>query len=97
MSDTPPPPDVVNALDRMLDCHVQSQAFLPMWVVYRPTTREYPGLYVVRLHLSLPQTRSTEFVLTDTTLEGLHRRMPPWLVGIGRYETDVPEILEVWL
>lgn len=37
--------------------HNRLQARLPMWVVYRPITREYPGLWVARMHITLPQTR----------------------------------------
>ncbi len=68
-----------------------------MWVIYRPTTRDYPGRWVARMHLTLPEARITRFVMTHDTLAGLRDLLPPGLVNIGRRREDVPVIEEVWL
>lgn len=68
-----------------------------MWVVYRPITREYPGLWVARMHITLPQPRPTRFVMTHDTLNQLRRNLPPGLTHFDRQPGDVVEIEEVWL
>ena len=70
---------------------------LPMWVVYTPTTRQYPGLWVARMHVSLPDTKPTRFVISHDTLEELRSILPKGLVCIGRMANDTPEIVEVWM
>lgn len=70
---------------------------LPMWVVYNPTTREYPGVWVARMHISLPGPRPTRFVMTHDDLDGLRALLPPWLTRLARTANDAPEIVEVWL
>lgn len=70
---------------------------LPMWVVYRPITREYPGRWVARMHVTRPECRPTRFVLAHDTLDDLRDMLPPGLVNLGRRMGDVPEIAEVWL
>ena len=70
---------------------------LPMWVVYRPVTREYPGRWVARMHVTLPEQKPSRFVLTHDTLKELRLLLPPDLVMQPRHPADVPEIEEVWL
>lgn len=70
---------------------------LPMWVVYDTTTREYPGKWVARMHISLPEPRVSRFVIVHDSLEELRDALPEWLVCIGRKPGDVLEIVEVWL
>lgn len=77
--------------------HHRLQARLPMWVVYRPITREYPGLWVARMHVTLPQPRPTRFVMTHDTLHQLRTILPPGLTMLDRDPNDVVEIEEVWL
>jgi hypothetical protein len=77
--------------------HWRLRARLPMWVVYRPITREYPGAWVARMHVTLPESRPTRFVLTHDTLSELHDILPPGLVRMARDPNDLPEIEEVWL
>lgn len=62
-----------------------------------PITREYPGLWVARMHLTLPKSRPTRCVMTHNTLDALRDLLPPGLTNIGRQPADVPEIEEVWL
>ena len=73
------------------------QKRLPVWVLYRPTTREYPGRWVARMHVTLPAARPTRFVLAHDTLADLRTMLPGGLVNLGRQPGDVPEIVEVWI
>lgn len=77
--------------------HYRLQARLPMWVIYRPVTREYPGKWVTRMHVTLPQSRPTRFVMTHDTLEELREQLPPGLTRLDRQRGDLPEIEELWL
>lgn len=69
---------------------------LPMWVIYRPPTREYYGLWVARMHVTLPEPKPTRFVATHDTLADLREMLPPGLVCLSRDIHDAPEIEEVW-
>lgn len=77
--------------------HYRLRRRLPMWVVYQPTTVEYPGVWVSRMHISLPDPRPTRFVMTHDTLEELRGILPPGLTRINRNQSDPQEIVEVWL
>jgi hypothetical protein len=77
--------------------HYRLRARLPLWVVYRPTTREYPGMWVARMHVTRPATKPTRFVMAHDTLEGLRSVLPPGLVNFGRDPRDAPEIVEAWM
>lgn len=68
-----------------------------MWVVYRPVTAEYPGIWVARMHVTLPASRPSRFVITHNTLPQLRELLPPGLVHLSRQPEDLPEIEEVWL
>jgi hypothetical protein len=71
---------------------------LPMWVVYRPGTREYPHHWVARMHVALPAPKPTRFIMAHAALPGLHDMLVQ--LGLIRFERtpgDVPEIVEVWL
>ena len=72
---------------------------LPMWVVYRPVTREYPGVWVARMHVTLCRKHAlrTRFVMTHDSLDELRSLLPPALTWMERNPQDVPEIEEVWL
>lgn len=77
--------------------HWRLRERLPMWVVYRPITREYPGVWVARMHVTRPETKPTRFVMTHDTLCQLRTLLPPGTVNLGRQLGDVPEIEEVWV
>jgi hypothetical protein len=70
---------------------------LPIWVVYRPTTSDFKGRWVARMHLPFPEPEATDTVLVGETLEGVRSQLPRGLVCIGRQPEDAPEIEEVWL
>ena len=91
------PPVRVPRADYMARLHWRLRARLPMWVVYRPVTREYPGRWVARMHVTLPETRPTRFVMTHDSLDELRSLLPPDLARMQRNPLDVPEIEEVWL
>jgi hypothetical protein len=90
-------PVVLVPLEHFAKLHVRLQARLPLWVIYRPTTREYPGAWVARMHVTLPQAKPTRFVMTHQTVEELRQLLPPGLTCLGRYPEDPPEIEEVWI
>jgi hypothetical protein len=68
-----------------------------MWTIYRPTTRDYPGRWIARLHLSLPTPEPTQYVILADTLEALRARLPLDLTRLARNPEDDPVIEEVWL
>jgi hypothetical protein len=80
----------------MARIHWRLRARLPVWVVYRPMTREYPGQWVARLWVTLPQEKPSRFVITHDTLEAL-REIIPADVLLMRSPEDPPEIEETWL
>ncbi|HXI76436.1 MAG TPA: hypothetical protein VNH21_04835 [Steroidobacteraceae bacterium] len=77
--------------------HGRLRARMPMWVIYRPTTREYPGLWVARMHVTLPYAKPTRFVMTHNTLAELREMLPPGSECLARDRCDAPEIEEIWL
>lgn len=77
--------------------HYRLRDRLPMWVVYNTTTREYPGKWVARMHLSFPKAGPTRFVIVGDTLEDVRYALPDGVVCIGRKKGDAQEIVEVWL
>jgi len=70
---------------------------LPLWVIYGPTTKEYPGSWVARMHVSLPEEKATRFVMTHDSLEELRTLIPSGLVRLGRDPSDPAEIVEMWI
>lgn len=69
---------------------------MPMWTVYRPVTREYPGKWTARMWVVIPEVKPTRFVMTHDTLEELREMLPHGMACILRSETDPPEIEETW-
>jgi hypothetical protein len=96
-----PRPDGVPAVvvpdGRMARLHHRLRHRLPMWVIYWPITREYPGSWVARMHVTLPEPKPTRFVVTHDSLPELRSILPPGLVCMGRHVDDMPEIQEIWL
>ena len=87
----------VPSADYMTKLHWRLRARLPMWVIYRPGAREYPQHWAARMHITLPETRPTRFVITHDSLEELRSLLPPGLTLMQRDPLDVPQIEEVWL
>lgn len=77
--------------------HDKLRARLPMWAIYNQTTREYPGLWVARMHVILPESKPTRFVMTHDSLEEIRGILPPGLTRLARNSLDVPEIVETWI
>jgi len=84
-------------LERLHRLTARLQARLPTWVVYNQTTREYPGSWVARMYVVLPEPRSTRFVITHDTLDELRCLLPSGLMRLSRQPTDPPEIVEIWI
>jgi len=70
---------------------------LPMWVVCNPTTTDYPGQWVARMHLTLPEPRPTDLIIVGESLGNVRAQLPEGLTNIGRQPSDDPVIAEVWL
>lgn len=70
---------------------------IPMWIIYRPIVREYPGLWVARMFVTLPEIKPTRFVMTHPSLFGLRDLLPLFTNYLPRDPGDVPEIEEVWV
>ena len=77
--------------------HWRLRSRLPIWVVYRPVTRDYPGVWVARMHVALPEPKPTRFVMTHDTLAELRGILPSGTVRMARSQDDLPEIEEVWI
>ena len=70
---------------------------LKMWVVTR-NTKDFPGLYVVRVHEIGPgTTKPTDQYHAATTLEEIHKFIPADKVRIDRHPQDDPVIVESWV
>lgn len=88
---------VVPDVAYMHKLYYRLQSRLPMWVVYRPIVKEYPGIWVTRMHLSLPEHRTTRFVMTHDSLDGIRSLMPQTCTMLKRHPSDPIEIEEIWL
>ena len=66
---------------------------LAIWTIY-DNPLDYPGLFVAR---KFNYDQPTDEILTDTTLDGLRRKLPDNLTCIKRYNSDDPKIVECWL
>lgn len=88
---------VVPRNDYFARLHWRLRSRLPNWCIYRPVTREYPGVWVARMHVTLPQPKPTRFVMTHDTLDELRTMLPPGLSRLTRDPNDPPEIEEVWI
>lgn len=102
MADRDPPDlnDPAVGVETVADAHRRQWQFrdsLPMWVVYRPITTEYPGKWVARMWLTLPQNRPTRIVFTGDSLHAVRSLLPHGLILLARNPEDVPEIEETWL
>jgi hypothetical protein len=93
----PPPPIIIRSPHYFVRLTHRLRNRVPMWVVYRPITVEYPGLWVARMHVTLPEPRPTRFVMTHDTLGQLRQMLPCFTARLARNPDDVPEIEEVWL
>ena len=77
--------------------HYRLRHRLPMWVISRPGTREYPYHWSARMHVALPDPRPSRFVMTHDTRQGLRDMLPPNLTFMRRSNDDAPKIEEIWL
>ena len=82
---------------RFARLHERLKERVPLWVVYRPITRQYPGKWCARMHVCLPFHRSTRFVVLHDTLAELVDLLPPGLERLDRNAADPPEIEETWI
>lgn len=77
--------------------HHLNQESLPMWVIYRPTTQDYPGQWVARFNLTLPKDFPSANIVLAPTLDELRDLLPPGLYCLERMHDDDPVIEEVWM
>ncbi|HRJ61473.1 MAG TPA: hypothetical protein PKZ99_09895 [Azospirillaceae bacterium] len=75
----------------------ESRGRMPLWVVHNKNTMDYPGLFVARLWVTLPQAKPTRRVMTHPDLDGLRDMLPPGLACIARSPADDPVIIETWI
>ncbi len=100
------PGDVAHAYCAFCGRHVQEvlarrfyelRDHLPMFVIYAKTTRDFPGRYVARMHLSRPEPVPTKFFIAHDDLDALRRLMPACSTCFTRVAADDPTILETWM
>jgi hypothetical protein len=70
---------------------------LPMWVIYRPTTLDFPGKWLARMFLTIPSSGPTDHLIVGASLEEIRARLPHGLTNLGRMLGDDPVIEEVWV
>lgn len=80
-----------------IEMHYKQLEYLPMWTICRPTTKDFPGHWTARMHLSLPNPKATDLLIVGETLDEVRRQLPPGLTSIGRQLNDDPVIEEVWI
>lgn len=71
------------------------QGSLPIFTVYRPTTADYPGRWVVRFE-AVPGGKSNTVFLANS-LEAARAVIPAGQHRMPRADTDDPVIEEVWI
>jgi hypothetical protein len=77
--------------------HYRLRMRLPIWVIYKPTTSDYYGKWVARMHVALPEAKPTRFVMTHNSLEELRNLLPVGLEKMERSRLDDIVIQEVWI
>jgi hypothetical protein len=77
--------------------HSDNEQRLPMWVVYRPITKDHPGKWLARMHLTLPEHEITDHLIFGETLAEVRAKLPFGLSNIGRMLEDDLVIEEVWV
>lgn len=68
------------------------QAALPMLVICRPTKADYPGLWIARLHITLPAHAATPYVMLAESQPALWDMVPEGLAFLARAQSDDPVI-----
>lgn len=66
-------------------------------MAYNDNTGDYPGLYVVRMHYTLPSPKPTAIAFSHLDLAKVRGMLPPAPTRLNRQEGDDPVILETWL
>jgi len=73
---------------------------MPIWTIYRPTTREFTGSWVARMTdvyvKPSRRLRRGTFHVADT-LEAIRAKLPRGLHRLTRKPQDDPVIEEVWI
>ena len=78
------------------DLHWSLRERLPMWVV-TGSPSDYPGQWVARLYLTLPEAGPTNCAIIGDSLDAVRAALPLGLTRLPRYQDDDPVIVEVWL
>lgn len=80
-----------------VEIHFFYQKWLPMWTIYRPTTKDYPGKWLARMFVTIPKSQPTDILIVGDSLEEVRAKLPPGLFKLARHENDDPVIEEVWM
>lgn len=80
-----------------VEMHYKLRENLPIWAICRPTTKDFPGQWTDRMHLSLPEPKPTDLLIVGETLEEVRQQLPPGLAKITRQVDDDPVIEESWI
>jgi hypothetical protein len=70
------------------------------WVVYE-NPKDYPGHFVVRMHVVLPdgsmRAEAVPRAVEKSLYEARMKSVPGWAVRIDRESSDDPVIVETWI
>ena len=89
--------DALGPKSQYIDAYFMYRDHLPMWVVYRPVTSDFPGKWLARMFLSLPKVTKTNCLIFGECLEDVRAQLPPGVFNLGRMQNDDEVIEEVWM
>ena len=82
---------------KVLFIHRRYQENLPMWTIFNKQNRHFPGLFVCRLFLTLPQSMETEILVRAVDLKEIRDLFCVDLICLPRHTEDEPDIIETWI
>lgn len=93
--------DYVKAVERirsqLADLQREHEQSLPLWVVFGPGTSDHPGMFLIRLWLTLPKPVMTNCLIRANSLKEIRELLPDGLTRLPRAENDDPNIIETWI
>jgi hypothetical protein len=93
--------DYVLAVERIRErmCVIQNEyrERLPLWMVFGPNTRDHPGMFLVRLWLTLPEPAMTNILARANSLAEIRDLLPDTLTCLPRDPSDDHNIIESWI
>jgi len=91
---------VENIRETLTEIHCAHQESLPTWVIYGPGTSDYPGVYVMRMFITISSgmmsAGPTNVLVRAASLDQMRDLVPQNLLFLERDPNDDPNIIETW-